>query len=823
MCAGRSWAVLGRLLVVAVILPLLDAGVFGQTPSPPVITSISVSNGQKKITFTPYPAAEEFRVHSTDSLLSPFAAEASGNVAGYEWSAPLGGPLGFYKIEAVPLAGDALLTSIVLNRLAYGPTPDELERILTGPNPIGPEAYIEEQLAPELIDDEIDAEEHSTNWVHVTATGTATGINFMMYLSGAGSVYIDDLKLVEGPDPDGGPNLLLNGDFEAPLSPPWLIHSNYAGSRIATEIAHSGNSCLQMVALAAGSTSADSFYQPFAVTTPPSSRLYTLSYWYFPSPDNRTLTARLTGNRTTASHSIRPPVTPGTLYAGLTAGTAELADLRAWHFLHAIRGKRQLMEVLAQFFDNHFNTQYEKSRQWFSDRFGGLSGAARAQLATEFEFRDARQWREVLMNPHGTFYDLLQISAESPAMTVYLDAVLSTKTNPNENYPRELVELFAMGADNGYHQGDIEEISKAWTGYRVVKKAPEFANDPFAPAVGSYTNDAGVWVMHFATASHHTGTKRIFTNNVVDARFGLPYAGRDYSLILTNGSGTNGYQDAWQIIRHVADLPYTQEFISVKLCQLFVHENFEYGVYDYTAPDLAPEAQLIKDCMTAWRTPASDGRQGNLRAILRVIFNSPLFRAHAASHQKLKTPVEFAVSAIRALRSEVEPDLFTADSDGYDLHTPLTRMGEMKLFDREEPDGYAEAGRPWLNTANFGERLRFLQHLLMAPGNSLKTRDYGSSGSQNVADPVRLLKNKLPAGTWNDAGAVVDYFLGILYPGEGRGNLTWDRAAAIQFLDTNEAGTPDPFAALSNASVAYDNRIRGMVSLLMTFPRFQEQ
>ncbi|MCI0363905.1 MAG: DUF1800 domain-containing protein, partial [Phycisphaerales bacterium] len=520
---------------------------------------------------------------------------------------------------------------------------------------------------------------------------------------------------------------------------------------------------------------------------------------------------------------VLPPIPPGTIYARLTNGVATIDDLRAWHCYRVVRSKTQLLEVLAQFWDNHFNTQYGKSRQWFSDNYGALTNEN--QLATDLEFRETSKWRQVLMDPNGTFYDLLKISAESPAMAIYLDSVLSTRTAPNENYPRELLELFTMGSDNGYIQADINELSKAWTGVRVAKKAPENADNLFAPAVANYTNDVGVWVLHFNTNSHHTGIKRLFTNNAVDARFGAPYAGQSYALTLQNGAGANGWRDMTQVISHLANLPYTQEYISVKLCQLFVHESFEYGVYDYTAASPAPEVQLIKDCMTAWRTPAGDGRQGNLRAVLRAIFDSALFRSHGAAHQKVKSPLEFAASSIRALRANYNGTNYTADTDGYDIRTPLNRMGNMNLFDREEPDGYPETGRLWLNTANLSERMRFAQHLCMSPTSSLKDDDYGSTGDDNVSSPVTLLKLKLPQASWNDAGAVVDFFLGLLYPGEGRGNLDMDRRAAIAFLNSNDAGVPDssPFLGLGNATPAYDGRVRGMVGLLMTLPRFQEQ
>src|SRR4030095_11646903 len=105
-------------------------------------------------------------------------------------------------------------------------------------------------------------------------------------------------------------------------------------------------------------------------------------------------------------------------------------------------------------------------------------------IATDWEYREMTKWRNAMLNPQCTFYDLLRISAESPAMIIYLDTVDSRGdgTNiANENYARELFELFTMGVDNGYEQNDIVAMSRAWTGWtlRLVDDGRE--GDPFAP------------------------------------------------------------------------------------------------------------------------------------------------------------------------------------------------------------------------------------------------------------------------------------------------------------------------------------------------------
>src|SRR5262249_7491346 len=136
-----------------------------------------------------------------------------------------------------------------------------------------------------------------------------------------------------------------------------------------------------------------------------------------------------------------------------------------------------------------------------------------------------------------------------------------------------------------------------------------------------------------------------------------------------------GIQDAYDVIQSLANDVYTAEYISVKLCRLFVHDNFptpttttnlaEYAFYDYTNPNRSAEAELVRQSIVAWQTPATDGRKGNIRSVLNTIFNSALFQSHGGSMQKVKTPVEFTVSAIRALRSANVNGTFTSSTDGY--------------------------------------------------------------------------------------------------------------------------------------------------------------
>jgi len=696
-------------------------------------------------------------------------------------------------------------------------------------------------------------------WVYATATGAATATRALyLYLNGAGETLIDDLKLVAGTVPEAGQNLIPDGDFETPLSTNWIGTADFDTSHIDNTLSHSGGGSLRLVAEAAGAGAGDSLIRTNVAVV--NGQIYTVSYWYRPATRGRTLTVRLSGSGVNS--------TPDNLPSGLKRRldradfSASLDDLRAWHCNNAVGSSRQLLEVLTQFFENHFVTQHSKTSDYFDRYYDGLQN----QVGADLEYREVSRWRAALMNPNCTFYDLLKIHVESPAQIIYLDTIGSTANGnnvANENYARELFELFAMGVDNGYDQQDIVAMSRAWTGWTIDIVDRTQVDNPFAtrsreygryPGVGfnAVSNIIGVWTFVFNNAVH--GTNRAPILSVWDtnfpatnprplpgeagkkkyaARFGPPWAGTSYQLVIPPGRTTpqTAILDGYDVIRHLSTNLYTAEFLSVKLCRVFVHDDFEHGVYDYTDPNRSREAELIRQCILAWDTPGPGtvAGKGNIRRVIRTILNSDLFREHGGTLQKVKTPLEFIASAVRALRS-VNPDgSATATTDGYAFISPLSRMGVMSLFNRAEPDGYPEYAAAWISAGTLAERVRFVQSLCTDP--AFPTANGGRPGDagNNIADPVALLQKKLPANQLLNAAAVVDYFLGIIFPGEGMANLDQYRTRAIAFLNDPSAdltANSNAFSQLTVSNTAtspYDIRVRGMVSFLLTTQRFQEQ
>jgi hypothetical protein len=183
--------------------------------------------------------------------------------------------------------------------------------------------------------------------------------------------------------------------------------------------------------------------------------------------------------------------------------------------LRAVYSRRQLNELMVDFWSNHFNIYIEKS----SDR-----------LLKTVDDRDV-----IRPNALGKFSDLLSASAHSPAMLIFLDNALSSKGNPNENYGRELLELHTVSVNGGYTQTDVHETARALTGWTI--------SGPKAALPGTFL---------FRVKLHDDGEKTIMGQH-------FP-AGQ-------------GIKDGEQLLSMLAGHPSTAGFISTKLVRRFVSDN----------------------------------------------------------------------------------------------------------------------------------------------------------------------------------------------------------------------------------------------------------
>jgi uncharacterized protein (DUF1800 family) len=362
-------------------------------------------------------------------------------------------------------------------------------------------------------------------------------------------------------------------------------------------------------------------------------------------------------------------------------------ELTQAKLLRSIYSQRQLDEVMTDFWMNHFNVYINK-------------GAPEHYMLTAYE-RD-------IIRPHalGKFKDLLVATAKSPAMLFYLDNWQSIGPNSdfakyggrepgrghfgrgpfgmmvyyppkprpeqtpqqkgkrpsglNENYAREIMELHTLGVDGGYTQKDVTELAKVLTGWSIDK-----------PQQGGE--------FRFDERRHEPGKKMVL--------------GKEFK--------EGGEGEGMKALDMLAHHPSAAHFISNKLAMRFVADD-------------PPESLVQRMAQTFTKT------DGDIREVLRTMYQSPEFWTPEAYRAKVKTPLEFVVSAVRASGADVE--------NPQALNQQLQKLG-MPLYGMQPPTGYSMKADAWVNSAALLNRMNF---------------------------GLALAAGRLPGIQWNPATAVAD-------------------------------------------------------------------
>jgi uncharacterized protein (DUF1800 family) len=262
----------------------------------------------------------------------------------------------------------------------------------------------------------------------------------------------------------------------------------------------------------------------------------------------------------------------------------ELSELKsqlpALVLTRAALSNKQFYEVMCDFWRNHFCVdqpgKYELTRSW-----------------TDVDYEQ----NVIRKHAFGKFGDMLFASARHPAMLEYLDNKLSYKNNWNENYAREVMELHTVGVDKGYRDIDVQELSKALTGW-------------------TYN---GNFEFVFNEQEHQPGAKHWMGMS-------LP-AGFDGGVIA---------------LRTLATSPATADFISLKLCRYLVNDN--------------PPMTLVKKISSVFHSS-----NGDLPKVYEAIINSPEFMTRDNYRCKFKSPLFFTVSALRATQAKVDNTIATTE------------------------------------------------------------------------------------------------------------------------------------------------------------------
>lgn len=322
-------------------------------------------------------------------------------------------------------------------------------------------------------------------------------------------------------------------------------------------------------------------------------------------------------------------------------------ELFAERLTRDIYSPAQLQEVMTDFWLNHFNIYVRKNEQM-------------PYYLVSYE-------RDVI-RPHalGKFEDLLEAVAHSPAMMLYLDnaesvgpdspaarrAKMAAERRPgatkkrdaglNENYARELMELHTLGVNGGYTQADVIQVARVLTGWTVDR--PQFG--------GGFI---------YAPLRHEPGTKTVLGTKIKER------------------TGENGEMEGEELLHMLAMRPATAQFISRKLAMRFVSDDPPQALVDRMA-----------------KTYLASG--GDIPSVLETLFHAPEFWAASDYRAKVKTPLEFVVSAARASNANVENFL--------PLINALRQMG-MPLYGCMPPTGYKWDAGDWVSTGALVDRMNF--------------------------------------------------------------------------------------------------------------------
>ena len=355
-----------------------------------------------------------------------------------------------------------------------------------------------------------------------------------------------------------------------------------------------------------------------------------------------------------------------------------------------ITTKCPLEEKIALFWHSLFATGYSKLNQ------------ARALLNQIDMFRN---------HGLGRFDNLLVELSKDPAMLLWLDNTDNHNGAINENYGRELLELFSMGIGN-YTEEDIKECSRAFTGW-TLGNAEYMAVRAGKDSIWPYSRIA--WHFQFRDWDHDEGEKTFL--------------------------GETGNFNGEDIIEIIARQQATARFVCTRLFQFFAADKVD-----------SEDEQVVEDMMKSYFDSGYE-----IRAVLRTLFLSDYFRSEKAHYARVKGPVELLVGAIRQAGSYRSPTLGV-----HQLAYQGFYMGQ-GLLQPPSVEGWHE-GMEWIDSGSLVERVNFVAQELSSldkPGvRSIIDRLAAENGG--VLTPEQLVDQCLdllgPVAVENDTrAALVDF------------------------------------------------------------------
>ena len=297
-------------------------------------------------------------------------------------------------------------------------------------------------------------------------------------------------------------------------------------------------------------------------------------------------------------------------YIGITTQSGQpfsantlINDARQRWLFRMIHSQRPLEEKMALFWHNHFATAYskiagavgqERATRMMDNDPASLDGSAPGQIQTLRQFAT------------GSFPGMLLAMAKDPAMIYWLDSQLNTRTRPQENFGREIMELFSLGIGN-YTEQDVYAAARVFTGFNWQ-------------IVGDRASTTGSYYTYLYRPNDHDTNAKAFTFAI------YPDGGK----VIPARAAANGEQDALDFILALARHPATARRLATRLYKFFVNETAE------------PDQALVDAMANSYL-----GNNYTIKAVLRTLVNSSQFRDPANFY-----PALFVAGRVRGPRDQ---------------------------------------------------------------------------------------------------------------------------------------------------------------------------
>ena len=346
-----------------------------------------------------------------------------------------------------------------------------------------------------------------------------------------------------------------------------------------------------------------------------------------------------------------------TTRGGAFSPNTNIEDARQRWLFRMVHSERPLQEKMALFWHNHFSTTYSK----VSSVVSAIPGTK--MLALKAGELPGPQGQLELFRQFalGNFRNLLIEVARDPAMVVFLDGRTNTRARPQENFGREIMELFTFGVGN-YTEQDVYAAARVFTGWNLRNTN------------GGRSDSADTYYEFFFNQAQHDTAAKTFT---------FPIYSNGDRTIPARATG-DGMQDGIDFITALARHPETARRLARKLWGFFVSEHE------------APDPAFVNAVATEYMNSNTE-----MKPVVRYILRSPWFLDPRRFYTRYSWPVEFVARSIR----EIGWAGLSIDT----ARTPLTNMGQT-LFEPPDVAGWA-LGSDWFSTGAMLARMNFASTL----------------------------------------------------------------------------------------------------------------